>query len=202
MTSVRIVKPQICPVVDSWYDLDLQANLIPRIYCCGFDHPYWVQEHCIQPMMIGLNTMTIAPSSSGKTLAFIIGSLQRIDYEQLVCPSLILAPSRLKVHAIHRLTLSLGATDDVRCHSCIGGTTDPALDIHYVREGQHVVVGTPERVFSLLDQHHISWEALKTIVLYEPDVMISSGWGEQIYDILFRTPPEVQVCIFSAGFLF
>jgi len=85
----------------------------------------------------------------------------------------------------------------VRAYACIGGTrvTD---DMTILREGVHVVVGTPGRVLDLLAREALSSKHIKTFVLDEADEMLSRGFKDQIYDVFQALPPTVQVGLFSA----
>jgi len=85
----------------------------------------------------------------------------------------------------------------VRCHACIGGTS-VREDIDKLRAGQHVVVGTPGRVFDMIGKRHLQVDDLSIFVLDEADEMLSHGFKDQIYDIFKTMPPNIQVCLFSA----
>merc|ERR1719495_774797 len=85
----------------------------------------------------------------------------------------------------------------VRCHACIGGTS-VRDDIDRLRDGRHLVVGTPGRVYDMIGKRHLRVDDLITFVLDEADEMLSRGFKDQIYDIFKMLPPNIQVCLFSA----
>jgi translation initiation factor 4A len=95
------------------------------------------------------------------------------------------------------VALALGDYQKVRCHACIGGTS-VRDDIDKLRDGQHLVVGTPGRVYDMIGKRHLRVDDLITFVLDEADEMLSRGFKDQIYDIFKTLPPNVQVCLFSA----
>merc|ERR1711894_650248 len=128
---------------------------------------------------------------------FVIGVLQRIDWDVRGCQGLILAPTRELVNQIQQVALALGDYLKVRCHACIGGTS-VREDIDKLRAGQHLVVGTPGRVFDMIGKRHLRVDDLTTFVLDEADEMLSRGFKDQIYDIFKTMPPNIQVCLFSA----
>merc|ERR1712193_440329 len=109
----------------------------------------------------------------------------------------ILAPTRELANQIQKVALALGDYDHVRCHACIGGTS-VRDDIDKLREGQHLVVGTPGRVFDMVSKRHLRVDDLITFVLDGADEMLSRGFKDQIYDIFKCLPPSVQVALFSA----
>merc|ERR1712137_529889 len=113
------------------------------------------------------------------------------------CQSLILAPTRELAQQIYKVVLALGDYLKVKCHACIGGTS-VRDDIDRLRDGQHVVVGTPGRVYDMLSKRHLRIDDLLTFVCDEADEMLSRGFKDQIYDIFKTLPPTVQVCLFSA----
>jgi translation initiation factor 4A len=185
------------PVVDSFDDLDLQDQLLRGIYSYGFEKPSAIQQRAIRPLIDGRDTIGQAQSGTGKTATFVVGALQRIDYRHRACQALMLAPTRELANQIYKVVLALGDYLEVRCHLCVGGT-DTRDDIARLREGQHVVVGTPGRVFDMLSKQKLRVDELLTFVLDEADEMLSQGFMTQIYDIFKILPPNVQVCLFSA----
>merc|ERR1712039_979299 len=97
----------------------------------------------------------------------------------VLCSALILAPTRELANQIQKIALALGDYNRVKCHCCIGGTS-VRDDIDSLREGQHVVVGTPGRVYDMISKRNLRVDDL------------------QIYDIFKCLPPNIQVCLFSA----
>jgi translation initiation factor 4A len=195
--SVSVTGADEYPVVDSFDDLDLQEGLLRGIYSYGFEKPSAIQQRAIRPVIDGRDTIGQAQSGTGKTATFVVGALQRIDYGDRACQALILAPTRELANQIFKVVLALGDYLKVKCHACIGGTA-VRDDIDKLKEGIHVVVGTPGRVFDMLSKRHLRIESLLTFVLDEADEMLSRGFKDQIYDIFKTLPPNVQVCLFSA----
>jgi translation initiation factor 4A len=185
------------PVFESFDDYDLNENLLRGIYSYGFEKPSAIQQRGIKPILDGRDTIGQAQSGTGKTAAFAIGCLQRIDYGLDACQALILAPTRELANQIQKVCLALGDYNRVKCHCCIGGTS-VRDDIDKLRQGQHLVVGTPGRVFDMISKRNLRIDDLITFVLDEADEMLSRGFKDQIYDIFKTLPPNVQVCLFSA----
>merc|ERR1712050_175584 len=136
------------PVFESFDDYDLDENLLRGIYSYGFEKPSAIQQRGIKPILDGRDTIGQAQSGTGKTATFVIGCLQRIDFGVRACQALILAPTRELAQQIQKVALALGDYQRVKCHACIGGTAVKD-DIEKLREGQHLVVGTPGRVFDI-----------------------------------------------------
>jgi len=195
--GVTVTGAEEYPIFESFDDYDLDENLLRGIYSYGFEKPSAIQQRGIKPLLDGRDTIGQAQSGTGKTATFAIGVLQRIEYDMRECQALILAPTRELAQQIQKVVLALGDYLKVKCHACIGGTS-VREDIDKLREGQHMVVGTPGRVFDMVGKRHLRVDNLKSFVLDEADEMLSRGFKDQIYDIFKSLPPNVQVCLFSA----
>merc|ERR1719252_321290 len=195
--TVKVTGADEYPVYESFDDLDLKEGLLRGIYSYGFEKPSAIQQRGIKPLLDGRDTIGQAQSGTGKTATFVIDMLNHIDYDSRTCQALILAPTRELANQIQKVALALGDYLKVRCHACIGGTS-VRDDIDKLRDGVHMVVGTPGRVFDMCGKRHLRCDDLKIFVLDEADEMLSRGFKDQIYDIFKCLPPNVQVCLFSA----
>jgi translation initiation factor 4A len=182
---------------DSFDDMELQDGLLRGVYSYGYERPSAIQQRGIRPIIDGRDVIGQAQSGTGKTATFLVGALDRIDLSRKRCQAIILAPTRELALQIQKVARSLGDYLGVSCHACIGGTRRQE-DVERLRDGQHMVVGTPGRVFDLLSKGCLNVEYLKTFILDEADEMLSVGFKDQIYDIFRLLPPDVQVCLFSA----
>jgi len=195
--GVTVTGAEEYPVFESFDDYDLEENLLRGIYSYGFEKPSAIQQRGIKPILDGRDTIGQAQSGTGKTATFVIGTLQRIDFRVNACQALILAPTRELANQIQKVALAIGDYLKVKCHACIGGTA-VRDDIDKLRNGQHLVVGTPGRVYDMIGKRHLMVNELLTFVLDEADEMLSRGFKDQIYDIFKTMPPNIQVCLFSA----
>jgi translation initiation factor 4A len=184
-------------VIESFDDMELDENILRGIYSYGFERPSAIQQRAIRPLILGRDTIGQAQSGTGKTAAFGIGSLSRIDYQKPACQALLLAPTRELALQIQKVCLSLGDYVKIKCHACIGGTS-VREDIDKLRAGVHMVVGTPGRVNDMAGKNHLRLDDCLVFVLDEADEMLSRGFKDQIYDIFKALPPTVQVALFSA----
>ncbi|PIO71764.1 helicase protein [Teladorsagia circumcincta] len=96
-----------------------------------------------------------------------------------------------------KVVLALGDYMNVQCHACIGGT-NIGEDIRKLDYGQHVVSGTPGRVFDMIRRRNLRTRSIKLLVLDEADEMLNKGFKEQLYDIYRYLPPGAQVVLLSA----
>lgn len=86
---------------------------------------------------------------------------------------------------------------NVQCHACIGGTS-VGEDIRKLEHGQHVISGTPGRVFDMIKRKSLRTKNIKMLVLDEADELLNMGFKEQIYDVYRYLPPSTQVVVLSA----
>jgi len=183
--------------VTSFDDMGLKDDLLRGIYAYGFEKPSAIQQRGIMPILAGHDTIAQAQSGTGKTATFSISVLQSINLSQKATQALILAPTRELAQQIQKVVRALGDFLNVSSHACIGGTL-VRDDINTLRHGVQIVVGTPGRVFDMVNRQILLLDCVKLFVLDEADEMLSRGFKDQIYDIFQHLPPKVQVCLFSA----
>jgi len=194
---VSTAETQEYPTVQSFDDLDIREELLRGIYSYGFEVPSAIQQRAISPIIDGRDTIGQAQAGTGKTGAFVIGALERVNYNKHACQVLIMSPTRELACQTHRVVSALGDYLRVRAHLCVGGT-DAQKDMRKLREGQQVVVGTPGRI-DMIRRGCLATEDLQVLVLDEADEMLSPhGFKDQVYHIFKSLPSNVQVCLFSA----
>jgi translation initiation factor 4A len=192
------VKSNYDKVVSSFDDMGLKEDLLRGIYAYGFEKPSTIQQRAIMPVVEGRDTIAQAQSGTGKTGTFAVSILQRIDTDINECQALVLAPARELAQQIQKVIGAIGDYMKVRVHACVGGTA-VRDDIRALRDGVHVVVGTPGRVFDMINRNYLKLRSLKMFVLDEADQMLDRGFKEQIYDIFScGLPKDTQVALFSA----
>ena len=134
---------------------------------------------------------------TGKTATFAVGILQRLNAELRQCQAMVLAPTRELAQQIVKVISALGDFMNIKIHACVGGTAVHD-DIRALQEGVHIVVGTPGRVYDMIQRRALNLEHVQLFVLDEADEMLSRGFKEQIYDVFKYMPESVQCTIFSA----
>lgn len=185
-------------VYDKFDSMGLKEELLRGIYAYGFENPSAIQARAIVPVLSGRDTIAQAQSGTGKTGTFAVSILQRIDVEVPECQALILAPTRELAQQIQKVTMAIGDYMKVKVHACVGGTAIRE-DIAALRDGVHIVVGTPGRVFDMIQRDALRLRKLKLFVLDEADQMLDRGFKEQIYEIFScGLPTDTQVALFSA----
>jgi len=183
--------------VETFEDLNLKTNLLRGIYGVGFVKPSIIQQKGILPVIQGKDTIAQAQSGSGKTATFSIGVLQNIDEDDLKTQALIIAPTRELATQIADVVNKLGFYMKAKVHLCVGGTS-VIEEKNKLKEGCHIVVGTPGRIKDMINRNYLSTAFLKMLVIDEADEMLGMGFLEQINDIIKLIPPDSQIDLFSA----
>ncbi|CAN3360393.1 ATP-dependent RNA helicase eIF4A [Diutina catenulata] len=184
-------------VVYKFDDLNLKPNIVRGIFGYGYESPSAIQQRAILPIIEGRDVLAQAQSGTGKTATFTISALQRIDENERSTQALILAPTRELALQIKNVITSIGLYLNVTVHASIGGT-NLADDIEAFKSGAQIVVGTPGRVFDMIERRFFKTDKVKMFILDEADEMLSSGFKEQIYNIFRLLPETTQVVLLSA----
>ena len=162
-----------------------------------FEKPSAIQQRAILPILRGRDVIAQAQSGTGKTATFSIAMLQTIDISLRETQALVLSPTRELATQIQSVVLALGDYMNVQCHACIGGTS-VGEDIRKLEYGQHIVSGTPGRVFDMIRRRHLRTKNIKMLIMDESDELLNMGFKDQIYDIYRYLPPATQVVLVSA----
>lgn len=192
-----VIESSWAELATSFDDMSLNEALLRGIYAYGFEKPSAIQQRAILPCIKGHDCIAQAQSGTGKTATFSISILQRIDSLSNNTQALILAPTRELAQQIQKVVLALGDYLNVSCHACIGGT-NVREGMRKIEAGVQVVVGTPGRVFDMINRRIINTSHIKMFVLDEADEMLSRGFKDQIYDIFQTLSRDVQVVLLSA----
>jgi len=185
-------------VCENFDDMNLKEDLLRGIYAYGFEKPSAIQQRAIVPCITGTrDVIAQAQSGTGKTATFAIAILEKIDKGLRETQGLILVPTRELAQQIQKVVMSLGDYMGAQCHACVGGTS-VREDMRKLEEGQHIVVGTPGRVFDMISRNVLSPKYIRQFVLDEADEMLSRGFKDQIYDVFRHLNQEIQVILSSA----
>src|SRR5262249_44945369 len=156
----------------------------------GFEQASPIQAEAIPPLMEGKDVVGQSQTGSGKTAAFAIPAIEKIDTTQRATQVLVLCPTRElavqvseEVHKLAFFNRGLHAPP-------IYGAQSYARQLFGLRQGAHIVIGTPGRVMDHMRRGTLRLDALKMVILDEVDVMLNMGFREDIETILQSTPAE------------
>uniref|UniRef100_H2Y733 ATP-dependent RNA helicase n=1 Tax=Ciona savignyi TaxID=51511 RepID=H2Y733_CIOSA len=198
MDTDGLIETNYDKIVDSFDDMNLKEELLRGIYAYGFEKPSAIQQRAILPCIEGKDVIAQAQSGTGKTATFAISILQKIDTSVKKTQALVIAPTRELAQQIQKVVMALGDYEGVNCHACIGGTSVKTEIQIFQNSPPHIVVGTPGRVFDMINRKHLDTDHVRMFVLDEADEMLSRGFKDQIYDIFRTMPSTIQVILLSA----
>jgi len=178
-------------------DLGLRPELLHALSGLGYEEPTPIQREAIPPLLEGHDLLGQAATGTGKTAAFALPVLQRLEPDGQHPVALVLVPTReLAVQvseAFHRYGRDLGA----RVIPIYGGAPI-GRQLQGLKRGVDIVVATPGRALDHIGRGTLDLTALRTVVLDEADEMLDMGFAEDIEAILANTPDERQTVLFSA----
>jgi ATP-dependent RNA helicase DeaD len=178
--------------------LGLRDEVLQAVLERGYSQPTPIQAETIPYLLEGRDLFGQAQTGTGKTAAFALPLLSRLDLSQKTPQVLVLAPTRELALQVSESFERYGAgLDGFRCTAIYGGS-DFYPQIRDLRQGVHVVVGTPGRVIDHMKRGTLQLNELKTIVLDEADEMLRMGFVDDVTWVLSQTPEERQVALFSA----
>ena len=177
--------------------LDLLPGIQKALDEVGYTHATQVQALSIPKARAGLDLIVQSRTGTGKTAAFGIPILERIDTNQPQVQALVLCPARELAVQVQEEIARLGKSAGVRCLTIYGGDPMPR-QVEGLRRGAQVVVGTPGRLLDHLRQGTLKLDAVRTLVLDEADQMLDMGFEKEVNAILAQVPKKRQTLLFSA----
>lgn len=179
-------------------DLGLPQSLVTALAAVGYETPSPIQRQTIPALLDGHDLIGQAQTGTGKTAAFALPMLSRIDIARCEPQALVLVPTReLAIQVAEACQKYASHMPGLHVLPIYGGQSyKPQLDA--LRRGVHVVVATPGRVIDHLDRGTLSLKTIRTVVLDEADEMLQMGFVDAINHTLSLVPPERQVALFSA----
>ncbi len=184
--------------LSSFKDLALSEPVLKAIESAGYETPSPIQAQIIPFMLDGRDVLGQAQTGTGKTAAFALPILSRIDLSQKDPQVLVLAPTREL--AIQVAEAFQGYASHIKGFHVlpIYGGQDYSIQLRQLRRGAHVVVGTPGRVMDHMRKGTLKLNNLKTLVLDEADEMLRMGFIDDVEWILEQIPAKRQIALFSA----
>ena len=175
----------------------LNAELVQTAAELGFTAPTPIQQAVIPPIVAGRDVIGQAQTGTGKTAAYGLPLLHRLDRQHRGVQALVLAPTRELAIQVAAALQQYGRGLGTNVLALYGGQSYQQ-QLRSLRERVEVVVGTPGRLLDLMEQGNLDLGGVRTVVLDEADEMLSMGFVEDIESILDRIPPERQTLLFSA----
>jgi ATP-independent RNA helicase DbpA len=179
-------------------DLKLSEPLLRALEAIGHVQMTPVQAHGLPPILEGLDVVAQARTGSGKTVAFGLGLLSRIDAGTTAVQALVLCPTRELADQVSREIRRLARfVPNLKLLTLCGGIP-LRPQVASLTHAPHVVVGTPGRIQELVDEGALVLDGVRVLVLDEADRMLDMGFHDPIMGLVTMLPGERQVLLFSA----
>jgi len=181
-------------------DTGLIPEILQALDQAGYETPTPIQQQAIPPALLGKDVLGCAQTGTGKTAAFSLPVLQRIDSlatGRAVLRALVLTPTRELAAQIGESLATYGAGLDLR-HAVIFGGVNERPQVKELREGIDILVATPGRLIDLLNRGFVKLDRLEVFVLDEADRMLDMGFIHDVKRITAALPAKRQTLFFSA----
>ena len=178
-------------------DLGISEQRLAQLEKLGFSTPTNIQEQAIPQLLSGRDVVGQSQTGTGKTAAFSLPILERIDADRKAVQAVVLAPTRELAIQVHSAVAEFVGSQRLKILAIYGGQSIDR-QMMQLKRGVHVVVGTPGRIIDLLDRGCLKLDQVKWFVLDEADEMLSMGFIDDVEKILSRAPKERQTALFSA----
>jgi len=188
---------EIDTTAGSFDGLSLSAETLASLDAKGYRAPTDVQAETVPRALGGRDLVVQSRTGTGKTAAFGIPIVEKVDPGQDVVQAVVLAPTRELALQVAQEVAEIGQGRGVKVESIYGGDSmDRQLE--GIRAGAHVIVGTPGRVLDHLRRRTLRFDAVRTLVLDEADRMLDMGFAVEMGQIMAYMPAERQTLLFSA----
>ena len=180
-------------------ELPLSALLKSNLAKHGFVEPTPVQAQAIEPALAGKDIVATAQTGTGKTLAFVLPLIHRLQKEQggAAVRGVILTPTRELAMQIHETFAKMAAGSGVRDAVVVGGVGENA-QLQAIRKGARVLIATPGRLYDFLSRGLVDFSGVRMMILDEADRMLDMGFLPTVRRILEAAPSDRQTLLFSA----
>ncbi len=184
--------------ISTFRELNLPVSLLSALDEVGYETPTPIQAQTIPPLLAGLDVLGRAPTGTGKTAAFALPLLARLDIDRQQVQVMVLTPTReLAIQVAEAFQRYAAHIRGFHVLPIYGGQ-DYSGQLRQLKRGVHVVVGTPGRVMDHMRRRTLKLDALQTLVLDEADEMLRMGFIDDVEWILERTPEQRHMALFSA----
>lgn len=179
-------------------DLGLSPDILQALETVGYETPSPIQAEIIPYVVAGKDVVGQAQTGTGKTAAFALPLLSKIDLSNPNPQVLVLAPTReLAIQVAEAFQKYASHMQGFHVLPIYGGQSYD-VQLKQLKRGAHVVVGTPGRVMDHMRRKTLKLDALQTLVLDEADEMLRMGFIDDVEWVLEQTPPTRQIALFSA----
>lgn len=184
--------------INGFNELNLPDSLLRAISTLGYLEPTPIQLQAIPPLLAGSDVLGQAQTGTGKTAAFALPLLAKIQAKRRETQILVLVPTRELALQVAEAFIGFAANlPEINVLPIYGGQ-GYSTQLSMLRKGAHIVIGTPGRVMDHMRRGSLKLDSIKTLILDEADEMLRMGFAEDVEWILEQAPVQRQIGLFSA----
>ncbi|MDC0603260.1 ATP-dependent RNA helicase DbpA [Aliiglaciecola sp.] len=181
-------------------ELPLKPELVKNLETLGFDSMTEIQAQSLPKILAGKDVLAKAKTGSGKTVAFALGLLNRLDVERFRIQALVMCPTRELAEQVAEEIRRVGRMiDNMKVLTLCGGSP-MGPQIGSLSHGAHIIVGTPGRIMDHLFKRRLNLRDVNTLVLDEADRMLDMGFEDEMEAVIKAAPSDRQTLLFSATY--
>ena len=191
-------KKEVQMTTFTFHDLDINPKIKKAIDDLKYETMTPIQEKAIPIVLAGKDLLGMAQTGTGKTAAFAVPLLNKIDATSKVVQALVLCPTReLAIQVTREMKKMYKHLEGIKAVAVYGGQSYD-IQINALKSNPQIVIGTPGRIIDLIDRSLLKFQYIDTLVLDEADEMLKMGFQEELETILEKTPKTRQTLMFSA----
>lgn len=184
--------------MNNFLSLGISESLVKTLRGQGIAVPTPIQQQAIPLLMEGRDIIAQSQTGTGKTLAFVLPILERVDASENHIQALVVTPTReLALQITNEVKKLIEDRSDIRVLAIYGGQ-DVESQLKKLKNGRHIVIGTPGRLLDHIRRETVDFSKTKFLVLDEADQMLHIGFLPEVEEIIKETPATRQTMLFSA----
>lgn len=180
-------------------DFCLTRNLLMGIFEKGWEKPSPIQEASIPIALTGRDILARAKNGTGKTGAYAIPLLEKVDVNKNVVQAMVIVPTRELALQTSQICIELSKHMGCKCMVTTGGT-NLKDDIMRLTEPVHVIIATPGRILDLMNKNLVKIQSCQVLILDEADKLLSQDFKGMLDSIIGHLPSDRQIMLYSATF--
>ncbi|KZL92141.1 DEAD/DEAH box helicase [Clostridium magnum] len=183
--------------ISSFEELNISEDILKSLKNMGFKNPSPVQQEAIPPALEGKNIIVKSQTGTGKTAAYGIPVLEKIELEEKLVQVVVLTPTRELAVQVSKEIDNLGKFKRIRSTAIYGGQPID-LQTRVLKQRVHIIVSTPGRILDHIGRGNIDLSKVNTVIIDEADQMFDMGFINDVEAIVDKTPSNRQMMLFSA----
>lgn len=183
--------------INNFEELNISEDILKSLKNMGFESPSQVQQDTIPPAIKGKDVIVKSQTGTGKTAAYAIPVIQKVELEEKLPQVIVLTPTRELAVQVSKEIDNIGKFKRIRSIPIYGGQPID-LQTRVLKQRVHIVVSTPGRILDHIERGNVEFSKVNTVIIDEADQMFDMGFIDDVESIIDKTPNNRQIMLFSA----